>query len=157
MRINCINVEDLSDQHLRAEWLEFLMLVPYIRRSMKSKNGIQLSESKNYTLGTGHAKFFYDKLLYVQERYNQIQEEMKSRGFNTNPKLDLSNLPDNLFNMWTPTKTDHITNLNRIIARIDAKPDWYKFKSKNVGDWHKFYEERYDFNYVYHDSHYGNK
>ncbi len=157
MRINCIAVEDLSDQHLRAEWLEFLMIGPYIRRSMKSKEGIRLSDSTFYVLGTGHARFFYDKLTYVQKRYEQLGKEMNRRGFNTNPQLKLDDLPRDLFNDWVPTKTDNIINLNRIIARISLKPSWYKMHNNEIEDWQSFYEKKYEFNYEYHPDHHGNK
>jgi len=108
-------------------------------------------------LGTGHARFFYDKLGYVENRYKQIEHEMHARGFKTNPNLELSDLPKNLFNSWTPTKDDKILNLNRIIARISDKPKWYKFKNAQMEDWVDFYEKRYDFTYNYDIIHYGKK
>ena len=157
MRINCINVGDLTDQHLRAEWLEFLMIGPYIRRSIKSKEGLKLTDSQFYVLGTGHARFFYDKLTYVEKRYKQLETEMKNRGFVPKPQLKLDDLPKQLFNDWVPTKTDHIINLNRIIVRIADKPQWYKIHNTTLEDWQGFYEKKYEFQYDYHPDHYGSK
>ena len=98
MRINCIPVEYLADQHLLAEWVEILMLRPYIERSMQTQKGLELELiGSNYLLGTGHAKFFYNKLIYVQKRYDAIGVELKRRGYQTNPTLDFSNLPEELF------------------------------------------------------------
>lgn len=157
MRINCIAVSDLTDQHLRAEWVEMLMLEPYITRSINSKNGLILSDTTSYVLGSGHARFFYDKLIYVKNRYVSIENELKLRGVKANPTLQLNDLPQILYNDWVPTKNDMILNLNRIIARISLKPTWYKMNKKNVLDWVEFYQEKYDFNYTYHHSHQGNR
>lgn len=141
MRINCIPVEYLADQHLRAEWVEILMLPAYIKRSLKSKLGIVLSESNEYSLNTGHARFFYDKLGYVIKRYKEIEVEMNARGFNTVPVLKnlVEDLPIELFKDWTPTEKDMINNLHRILTRIDAKPEWYSYKGHKIKDWHTFY------------------
>lgn len=144
MRINCIDVSDLADQHLRAEWVEFLMLGPYIKRSTNSKNGLVLSKSKKYILGTGHARFFYDKLTYVENRYKEIASEMNRRGFKANPSLCLNEFPKSLFNDWTPTEEDKITNLKRIVKRIYKKPHWYKYHKKDIDNWKHFYEDKYD-------------
>lgn len=156
VRINCIPVEYLTDQHLLAEWVETLMLPAYINRSIKSKNGIILSESKNYVLGFGHARFFYDKLSYVENRYKTIEIEMKKRGYKANPTLDLDIFSKDLFNSWTPTIDDQITNLNRIISRIQMKPDWYNFYGSKVVDWIEFYNERFNYIWEHNESYIGN-
>jgi deoxyribonuclease (pyrimidine dimer) len=157
MRINTIDVKFLADQHLLAEWVEILMLKPYIKRSINSKNGLELPMEKTtiYILGTGHAKFFYDKLLYVQKRYEEIEVELKKRKYNTNPTLDFSDLPLELFNDWEPTREDKILNLNRIISRILLKPLWYTYKKRNV-DWIEFYEHTMNHSYIHDDSYIGN-
>jgi deoxyribonuclease (pyrimidine dimer) len=157
MRINCIDVADLTDQHLRAEWVEFLMLSPYIKRALSSKDGLILTSSNNYILGTGHARFFYNKLNYVKNRYFEIECEMIDRGFKPTPTLELDDLPMHLFKDWEPNKSDKIINLNRIIARISDKPLWYKLKNQQITDWVEFYEKKYEFKYVFDVSHYGNK
>lgn len=152
MRINCIPVEYLADQHLRAEWVEMLMLPAYLDRSIKSKEGLKLYEGSEYTLNTGHARFFYDKLAYVADRYKKIEIEMKNRGFNVNPSLDLSRFPEKLFNRWEPTKIDKVNNLNRILTRIQEKPKWYSFRGQKIKDWIMFYEKLLDFKYEFKES-----
>ena len=37
---------------------------------------------KQFTLNTGHVTFFFDKGLYTYERYEQLYDECKRRGFN---------------------------------------------------------------------------
>jgi len=152
MRINCIPVEYLADQHLRAEWVEMLMLPAYLNRSIASKSGFRLYDKIEYTLNTGHARFFYDKLKYVDDRYKAIEIEMNNRGFKTNPTLNLSKFPKTLFNDWEPTREDKINNLNRILTRIQEKPQWYSFRRKKIKDWIVFYEELLNFKYEFKDS-----
>jgi deoxyribonuclease (pyrimidine dimer) len=159
VRINCIPPEYLTDQHLRAEWVEMLMLPAFMKRSLKSDNGLVLDDSIEYKLNTGHARFFYNKLKYVEERYKQIESEMISRGFEANPSLDLSMFPKELFNGWRPTKNDMVININRILTRIKEKPLWYTFvqledrHNKRVFDtWVNLYEEWFDFKYELKDS-----
>lgn len=152
MRINCIPVKYLADQHLRAEWVEMLMLPAYLKRSIASKDGLRLYEGSEYTLNTGHARFFYDKLAYVKDRYEKIQIEMNKRGFKTNPSLDLSMFPKELFNWWEPTKIDKVNNLNRILTRIQEKPKWYSFRGQKIKDWIMFYEKLLDFKYEFKES-----
>lgn len=154
MRINCIPAEYLTDQHLRAEWVEMLMLPAFMKRSLKAKNRIDIDESTEYKLNTGHAKFFYNKLKYVENRYKEIEKEMISRGFKANPSLDLSMFPDELFNGWKPTKEDMIKNVNRILTRISEKPLWYTFfqlETKKEGypfeKWVELYEDWFSFKY----------
>lgn len=145
MRINCIQVSDLSDQHLRAEWVEILMLPAYIKRSLNSKQGLILLDSSTYTLNTGHARFFYDKLEYVRLRYKDIELEMLDRGYRANPSLDLSSFDKRLFGNWEPNSEDAYKNLDRIITRISMKPSWYSLRGQRLtlAEWISFYESRY--------------
>ena len=75
-----------------------LMLPAFMKRSLKSKGYIEIDDSVDYKLNKGHAKFFYNKLRYVEYRYEQLRKEMISRGFNANPSLDLSMFSEELFN-----------------------------------------------------------
>ena len=129
MRINCIPVEYLTDQHLRAEWVEMLMLPAFMKRSLRAKGHIEVDNSIEYRLNKGHAKFFYNKLKYVEKRYKEIEKEMISRGFSANPSLDLSMFPRELFNDWSPMKEDVVINANRILTRIEEKPTWYSINN----------------------------
>jgi deoxyribonuclease (pyrimidine dimer) len=131
----------LADQHLRAEWVEFLMLPAFMKRSLKSKAGFSTTDSIKYTLNTGHAKFFYNKLNYVLKRYKEIELEMLKRGYQANPTLDLSIFDKNLFNDWTPNEQDMLVNIERIKLRISKKPDWYTYYRKPC-NWNIFYTNK---------------
>ena len=82
-RINIIEPSELTDQHLIAEYREIFMVGGSLRRTLKSKSGYMESKvPKKFTLNNGHVYFFYNKGKYLHNRYLQLIEEMKQRGFN---------------------------------------------------------------------------
>ena len=55
-RINIIPPRELYDQHLIAEYREMLMVPASLKRTLASKQGLQLNKiPKTFTLNTGHA------------------------------------------------------------------------------------------------------
>jgi len=57
-----------------------------------------------FTLGKGHVKFFYDKLKFLKNRYEQIYHECTLRGYKMTYFGDAFNgLPEQLLNDYTPT------------------------------------------------------
>lgn len=80
-RINAgIKVELLTDQHLIAEYTEILRVGPlFHKRITKGKSFSDIP--KEFTLGTGHVKFFYNKGLYVNKRWHQLYNELLERNF----------------------------------------------------------------------------
>ena len=127
-RINIIPVEDLTDQHLMAEYREIFMIGSALQRSLKSEQWDPKRIPKKFTLNTGHVMFFYDKGKYLYKRYDQIKEELTKRNFN----LDKSRLfkttqfPTDYYNDWEPTKEDQAIVWKRIEERIQQKPEWYR-------------------------------
>ena len=83
-RINLIEPIELSDQHLIAEYREIFMVGSALQRSMKSLkwNKTKKSLPKEFTLNTGHVKFFYNKGKYLYKRYLALIAEMKIRRMN---------------------------------------------------------------------------
>ena len=80
-RVNVIPVEELSRQHLIAEYRELPRIFELaVRWMVNEKDTKPLPE--NYTLGTGHCRFFYDKGYFLHNRYKQLVEEMLRRGYN---------------------------------------------------------------------------
>ena len=128
-RINLISPKELTDQHLIAEYREITMVPAALKRTINSKAGLQLNQiPKEFTLNKGHVKFFYNKGLYLQKRYNQLIKEMKKRGFSPNPKRQFPKeifLP-NLYNDWNPSLKDKKIIIKRINEKIKMKPNWYK-------------------------------
>jgi deoxyribonuclease (pyrimidine dimer) len=129
-RINIINVNELHDQHLIAEYREITMVPGSLNRTLNSKTGLVKEKiSKHFTLNSGHVYFFYDKGLYLDKRYTEIVTEMKLRGFNPDSSRVFPTKifkDNNLYNDWTPTIEDQKLIRQRIQERINSKPDWYR-------------------------------
>ena len=114
-RINCgIPPASLSDRHLLAEHREIKRIPNCIKKGRYSLEGIP----ERFKLGEGHVKFFYNKLGYLQQRYTQIYNEAKRRGFNVTNYLGAFNgCPDELYGDYEPTTTDIEIVKQRIIER----------------------------------------
>lgn len=118
-RINCIPVRELTDKHLIAEYRELPRVFKLARKCEDAP--------KEYTLGKGHVKFFYNKLTYLFFRQHQLVDEMVSRGFK--PKFDPDELARTyhtkenaiLWNDWYPTKEAIAINKERITQRLKGK------------------------------------
>mgnify|MGYP003632129297 FL=1 len=134
-RINIIPPSELTDQHLIAEYREITMVPASLRRTLASKRGIDITRiSKQYTLNTGHVYFFYDKGLYLNNRYDELVSEMIDRGFNpdSNRKFPKEVFPAELYNDWSPSLEEQKIVRQRIAIRIAAKPEWYRYTKKDA-------------------------
>ena len=128
-RINIIPVSELTDQHLIAEYREITMIPAALTRTLNSKSGfIKKKIPDRFTLNTGHVYFFYDKGLYLYNRYDNIVEEMILRGFNPDLKRIFPKdiFPFELFNDWIPTIQEQEIVRSRIKEKIAMKPSWYR-------------------------------
>ena len=130
-RINIVPTEELSDQHLVAEYREIFMVGSALARTLKSPNKDKSLSSipEKFTLNTGHVKFFYNKGEYLHKRYKQLISEMQHRGMNPDPDRTFKReqWPDELYLDWTPTPDEQLIVRQRIQERIDQKPDWYRW------------------------------
>ena len=135
-RINLVPPEELSDQHLVAEYREIFMVGSSLQRSLRSPNWEKTKKSipKQFTLNKGHVKFFYDKGKYLSERYDELIKEMKRRQMSPDPLciFKKEQWPDELFNSWKPNDYDLKVIRKRITTKINLKPDWYKWNGKNI-------------------------
>lgn len=129
-RINTIPPQQLMDQHLMAEFREIRHIGGSLQRSLKNNN---LNEVKSripkvYTLNTGHVTFFYDKGLYLSNRFQLIKDELLKRGFNINKdtEFNLHLFPDEFKNDYIPTDSAIQINLDRINLRISEKQNFYR-------------------------------
>ena len=125
-RINTINVKDLTDKHLLSEFRELPRLGSYIKRSLEKHNGdykkVELEIPSEYKMGTGHVKFFYNKIGYAYRRYLELYVECKTRGFKVEFRDWLwwikERVPKHWVKDWTPDDQALITNMNRILERL---------------------------------------
>lgn len=130
-RINLVPPIELADQHLIAEYREIFMVGSSLQRSLKSKNWTNTLNTlpKEFTLNTGHVKFFYNKGLFLSKRYKDIVSEMKRRGMKPNERriFKEDQWPSLLYNDWRPSKRDMDIVRSRILEKINLKPNWYRW------------------------------
>ena len=115
-RINCgIPVEELCDKHLLAKHREIKRIPNCIKKGRYNMK----NQPKLFTLGTGHVKFFYDKLGYLKKRYIKIHNECLHRHKNV---TDFSNAWDGidptLMGDYSPTDRDRLIIRERINERL---------------------------------------
>lgn len=133
-RINVIDPELLTDQHLMAEYRELPMVMGSLRRSLKSKRGLPKIPDK-YTLNAGHVSHFYNKGRYLHNRYRVLVEHLQKRGYTLDPNraADFSVFLDHgLYNDWIPDAAARQINIERINERIAAKPQWYRYYGRSI-------------------------
>lgn len=124
VRINIIHPKFLADQHLIAEYNETLMLLGYVKKNPEL-NAKKIPEK--YKLGPGHILFFKNKIKYLDKRFAVIKEEMQRRGFSGKIEIDLSIFNKQLINDWEATNEDKKIIKERLIYKINLKPDYYRY------------------------------
>ena len=130
-RINLVKVQELTDQHLVAEYREIFMVGSALQRSLKSPNWEKTKKSLpvEFTLNGGHVKFLYNKGKYLHKRYLGLVNEMKRRGMKPDPSrvFKVHQWPDELYRDWSPSEKELEIVRQRIQERIEQKPDWYRY------------------------------
>lgn len=121
-RINVVPVTELCDKHLLAEYRE-LPRVFALATAWYNRGGDVEDLPAVYTLGTGHVKFFYDKLLWCFNRQFYLYGECLARGFKVNMDVERGRAmfeaaPLVLFEDYTPTPHALRINRKRIAQRI---------------------------------------
>lgn len=129
-RINAgVAPSELKRAHLIAEWREITMVPAALKRSLHSKsiNEVLRSIPNDFTLNSGHVKFFYDKLVYLKQRMGRIEQEMRLRGYDVDMSryTAFDGLPKDFYNEWTETNSARQIVLERISLRISEKPHLY--------------------------------
>lgn len=126
-RINLVPPSELHHLHLLAEYRELPRVASYLIKSLDT--GKPISIPSEFTLGTGHVKFFYDKLTFLESRYDQIVQECLGRGIRIQ-HLTLGDnwqiIPFRFWNNWTPSPKDIELSRERIQLRISEKPHLYR-------------------------------
>ena len=135
-RINCVPVKELMDQHLLAEVREITRLPNNLYQSLnrKSKPFCESEIPPEYVLGKGHVKYFLNKFKWLENRFIQLLDECKDRGFNITHKDSsiFSNVPVKYYNNWTVSDKALERNRNRIRERIQAKENFYRYRGKLI-------------------------
>ena len=106
--------EELPDKLLIAEHRE----IKRIPNVVKSGRFSLANQPKSFTLGVGHVKFLYSRLLYLRKRYEGIYGECLKRGFNvTNYISAWDGVPEELMGDYVPTHRDRLLILERIASK----------------------------------------
>ena len=116
-RINvAIPPEELNTRHLLAEHRELKRIPNCVSRGRYNLK----NTPKEFTLGKGHVAFFYDKLLYLKNRYEDLYKECIKRKFNVSYYGNAWNdIPEHLMNDYIPTKHDEYIIRQRIKEKLD--------------------------------------
>ena len=114
-----IRAKELCDAHVIKERIEVLRVPNNIKNGIAVINFNKIP--KEFKLGTGHVKFFENKLKYVFNRYNELTEEVKRRGFVvTDYSSAFDDLPKELWNDYVEQPNDRVIVRERIIERLNT-------------------------------------
>ncbi len=118
-RINVgIDPSELNMKMLMAEHREIKRIPNCVKKGRFSMVG----QPREFTLNTGHVKFFYDKLGYLKNRYERLYNECVKRGFNVQYFGDaFDGIDKKYMNDYTETERDRQLILERIKLRLSKK------------------------------------
>lgn len=124
-RVNCVPVEQLSREHLVAEYRELPRIFGMVRgMAERGVTDPKLADiPSSYRMGTGHMKFFTDKLGWCVQRQKLLILEMRRRGYQPNfddPESLLQGIPEAFHGSWSPTDRDLEISWARIRERLNA-------------------------------------
>lgn len=116
-RINiAIPPSELNTRHLLAEHRELKRIPNCVSRGRYNLK----NTPKEFTLGKGHVAFFYNKLGYLKNRYEDLYKECVSRKFNVSYYGNAwDDVPIELMNDYIPTKKDEEIIRQRIKEKLE--------------------------------------
>lgn len=125
-RINIgIKPSELCDKHLLAEHREIKRIPNIIKSGRFSLDNIP----KHFTLGTGHVRFFYNKLLFLKNRYISIHKECIRRGFNVSDySSSFDGLTKELMHNYALRKGDRkiiVQRINQKLSQMNEESKWF--------------------------------
>lgn len=132
-RINsAIPVKYLIDEMLLAEHREIKRLPSVLSKAVQCNS---LSKIPNkFCLGTGHVKFFLNKMLFIFNRYKVVRNECILREFNiTDYSSNILNIDDQYMNDYIPTKDEFNLLKERITERINtSNKQYFRYYRKRI-------------------------
>lgn len=133
-RINsAINPKHLTDQHLIAELRELPRIFTLVQKRIDSNKEFNDIPTV-FTLGSGHCKFFYDKLNFLAIRYISLLAEYESR-FDKSWKYLTVHIPKynhNIYKDHTPTIEESNLLIERLSTKIKNSPQIPRFYKKEI-------------------------
>ena len=146
-RINTLKVNELSDELLINELGEIRRIFVNVLVRIESNKAFS-DIPKEYTLGAGHMKFFYNKCFYIYFRYLELRYEHEKR--NKKPySLEHLEVTESMYNQikehdcdlcndWSPSEQDIWHCKMRIIQRSKNYKRAHHYRKNKIVDWHKF-------------------
>ena len=130
-RVNVIPVSELSDRHLIAEYHELPRVL---------KQNINICGAPNcYVLGAGHVRWACKYWKYTYNRFIELCNEMRYRGFNVNFDAEtLKNYTTRFCDRsgeYTVTSDDIAANRTRIREKYNQNPGIYKWTRRQKPTW----------------------
>ncbi|RYD63982.1 MAG: endonuclease V [Verrucomicrobiaceae bacterium] len=120
-RINVVAPTELSRQHLVAEYRELPRIFNLVRKAIERGERPDLLAIPEYTLGRGHVRFFYPRLLYLADRQAALVAEMQARGYapfyTEHPTITHADIPREWWSDWLPDEHAYAINRARIAER----------------------------------------
>jgi len=105
------------------------MIPASLSRSLMTRSHIMIlcDIPKKFTLNTGHVKFFYNKLTFLQHRFDMLCDEMDRRGYvpDRRRRSAFDGFAPEFYNDWTSTPEDDDIIHERIALRKSEKPHLY--------------------------------
>jgi len=129
-RINAsIRPAELSNSMLFAEYREICR----IPNAIKSGRAVVKDIPKTFKLQSQHVKFFYDKILYLSKRSDELYKECLRRGINAQDYSECyKDIPQHLFNDWRETKEARELLKERINLRLTESKQVHRYYDKIV-------------------------
>ncbi len=129
-RINLCSPSELTDQHLIAEYRELPRIFTMVLSAqMRGETPKTYGIPESFKLGSGHMKFFADKLNYLECRYHLLVCECERRKFKVQHKSirkeQLEMLDRHWFNSYNPELCDIFASYDRLDQKIAEKPSFY--------------------------------
>lgn len=123
-RINVVPPAELTGKHLVAEYHELPRVFGLVRSAIgRGLSPADIAAPSEYTLGPGHVKFFYTRLMWLAWRHNSLVCEMLNRKYKprlpyiflrvTNPDI-----PQEWWGDYEPTTKAMAINRARITERL---------------------------------------
>lgn len=124
-RVNVVPVESLTPKHLVAEYREIARVFALVEKAIqRGEKPNDKRNPKHYTLGTGHVRFFYDKLVYIAQRNAALVAEMQRREYSPQhteclfKQWEHKIVDKRFWNAYTPTQEAIKINQERIEQRL---------------------------------------
>ena len=123
-RINLVEPHQLTDKHLMAEYRELpRIFTAVLKLQAQDKTPADVTIPDHYVLGTGHMRFFYNKISWLRRRYVLLEIELTNRGFKLDENLfekiciGAAYIERNWCSDYTPRPEDIYLNMVRLCKR----------------------------------------